>query len=346
MVPATLPTVRIDIILESSNSPERIRELGELAEASGLGGVWVSNMNDARDPFINFVPLAMSTQRIRLGPIAVSPFELHPLKMASSLLTLNEVAKGRAQIVIGAGGGTAQAMGAKPVRVVRAVRECAEILRLAATGRPMRYQGELFEVKWYNPSWVRSPAPDIYIGANGPQMLKAAPRHADAIMVSDFVVDHVRRSRAIIDGTLAGAGKDPATFRLNNFWAWHVKETQEEAEREARIWLTVRGTLYPPYINEVLDPDEAALVSRNINAFIRAYNRKSDVIEGVRAEIVSRLARRCTSACAIADLDQEIERLRSFARAGLTEIALRIYEKPADTIRLLGERVVPALADA
>jgi 5,10-methylenetetrahydromethanopterin reductase len=303
-------------------------------------------MNDARDPFINFVPLAMNTRRIRLGPIAVSPFELHPLKMASSLLTLNEVAKGRAQIVIGAGGGTATAMAAKPVRVVRAVRECAEILRLAATGQPVRYKGELFEVKWYNPSWVRSPPPDIYIGANGPQMLKAAPRHADAIMVSDFVVDHVRRSRAIIDGTLAEAGKDPRKFKLNNFWAWHVKETREEAEREARIWLTVRGTLYPPYINEVLDPDEAAIVNKNINAFIRAYNRKSDVIEGVPAEIVSKLARRCTSACAIADLDQEIERLRSFAKAGLTEIALRIYENPAATIRLLGERVVPALADA
>ena len=45
------------------------------------------------------------------------------------------------------------------------------------------------------------------------------------------------------------------------------------------------------------------------------------------------------------ELNQEIERLRSFARAGLTEIALRIYANPADTIRLLGERVVPALAE-
>ena len=78
--------------------PERIAELGKLAEDAGLGGVWVSNMNDARDPFINFVDLARATSRIRLGPIAVSPFELHPLKMASSLLTLNEAAKGRKPI--------------------------------------------------------------------------------------------------------------------------------------------------------------------------------------------------------------------------------------------------------
>jgi len=338
--------VRIDIILESNNAPERIRDLGVLAEQCGLGGVWVSNMNDARDPFINFVPLAMATTRIRLGPIAVSPFELHPLKMASSLLTLNEVAKGRAQIVIGGGGGTANAMGAKPVRVVRAVRECAEILKAAGTGQPVRYQGELFQVKWYNPSWVRSSPPAVYIGANGPQMMKAAPKYADAIMVSDFVPAHVAKSRAVIDATLDAAGRDRRAFTLNNFWAWHVKDTVAEAEREARIWLTVRGTLYPPYLHDVLDPDEAALVNRNIQAFIRAYNRKSDVIEGVPPEIVRKLVRNCTSACAVADLDAEIGRLRGFARAGLTEIALRIYEEPEKTIRLLGERVVPALADA
>ncbi len=166
--------------------------------------------------------------------------------MTSSLLTLNEVAKGRAQIVVGAGGGIVSSMGLKPVRVVRAVRECVEIIKAGATGKPVRYRGELFQVGWYNPSWVRSPPPTIYAGANGPQMLKAAPRYADGIMVSDFVVDHVRRARTIVDSTLREMQRDPKTFPMNNFWAWHVKESREEASRESRIWLTVRGTLYPP----------------------------------------------------------------------------------------------------
>ena len=335
--------MRIDLILESNLPSERIAELGVLAERAGIGGVWVSNMNDARDPFINMVDLARATSRIRLGPIAVSPFELHPLKMASSLLTLNELARGRAQIVVGAGGGTATAMGIKPARVVRAVRECVEILKTAATGKPVRYPGEVFKVGWYNPSWVQSPPPMIYAGANGPQMLKATPRYADGVMASDFVVDHVRSARMIIDETLRVAGRDVASFPMSNFWAWHVKTTRAEAEREARIWLTVRGTLYPPYINDVLGPEEAAIVNRNINAFIRAYNKKSDVIEGVPPEIVTRLVRGCTSACGLDELDAEIERLRAFERAGLTEIALRIYDNPEDTIRILGERVVPAL---
>jgi 5,10-methylenetetrahydromethanopterin reductase len=338
--------MRIDVILEANNPPDTVLKLGRLAEECGLGGVWVSNMNDARDPFINFVKLAEGTSRVRLGPIAVSPFELHPLKMTSSLLTLNEMADGRAQIVIGAGGGTASAMGAKPTRVVRAVRECVEILKLGSSGKPVRYDGELFQVKWYNPAWVKTPPPMIYVGANGPQMLRAAAKYADGIMVSDFIVEHVRKARKIIDESLEAAGRNPSTFPMSNFWAWHVKESAEAARREARIWLTVRGTLYPPYINDVLEEDEAKIVNENINAFIRAYNKKTHEVEGVPDEIIDKLVDRCTSASPLRDIDTEIERFRQFQAAGLTEIALRVYDEPEKSIRIIGEQVLPALRES
>jgi len=335
--------MRIDVILEANNPPETVLKLGRLAEESGLGGAWVSNMNDARDPFINFVKLAEATEHIRLGPIAVSPFELHPLKMTGSLLTLNELAHGRAQIVVGAGGGTASAMGVQPTRVVRAVRECVEILQAGCSGKPVRYQGEIFKVNWYNAAWAKSSPPMIYVGANGPQMLRAAAKYADGIMVSDFVIEHVRTARSIIDESLAVSGRDPATFAMSNFWAWHVKESEEEARREARTWLTVRGTLYPPYIHDVLDDADANIVNENINAFIRAYNRKTHEVEGVPDTIIDKLVDRCTSASPLHEIDREIERLRQFKAAGLTEIALRIYDEPEKSIRLIGEKLLPAL---
>jgi alkanesulfonate monooxygenase SsuD/methylene tetrahydromethanopterin reductase-like flavin-dependent oxidoreductase (luciferase family) len=335
--------MRIDVILEANYPPERMLELGRLAEKCGLGGVWVSNMGDARDPFINFAKLAEGTKRIKMGPIAISPYELHPLKMTTSLLTLNELAGGRAQIVVGAGGGTANAMNAKRERVVRAVRECIEILKAGASGEPVRYQGDIFQVNWHHPSWVSSPPPTIYAGANGPQMLRSGARTADGIMVSDFVVDHVRWARAIIDESLDEVGRDKASFPMTNFWAWHVKEDPEEARREAMIWLAVRATLFPPYLSHVLDDDEAQIVNDNIGAFIKAFRTKTPVIEGVPAKIIDKLIEGCTSASSLANIDREIDRLIQFESAGLTEIALRIYDNPDETIRILGERVVPAL---
>jgi len=336
--------MRIDLILESNNSPDRIAELGRLAEANGIGGIWISGMLDGRDPFAVFTKLAMTTERIRMGPIAVSPFELHPLMMAKSLLTLNEYAKGRAQVVVGGGGGTMTAMNLKPVRRVRAVRECIEILRAAASGKPVNYEGELFTVRHYSAAWAKSTPPVIYGGANRDQMQRMVPTVADGLMLSDKIVPQVTEARAKIDAVLDGAGRPRDGFRVSNFWAWHVKETREEAEREARIWLALRGVLLRANHVHFMSEADMDVVDAKRGAFFDALRRRSPDIQGVPDRIVTQLVDNLTSCASVAGLDREIDRLRAFQAAGLTEIALRIYEEPEKTIRLLGERVVPALA--
>ena len=335
--------MRIDLIVESNMPPDRIAALGRMAEGYGLGGIWVSSMLDARDPFLNFAELARTSRTIRMGPIAVSPFELHPLKIATSLLTLNELSGGRAQIVIGGGGGTMTAMDLKPTRRVRAVQEALEILGLAGRGEALNYQGEVFRIRGYHPSWVKSAPPVVYAGANRIQMQRMAARAADGIMLSDKIIAQVREARAVVDPILAEHGRDHAAFRVNNFWAWHVKESREEAEREARIWLALRGVLMKVNHRYFMNEADMNIVEEKRGAFFEALRKKTPVIEGVPDRIVKLLVDNLTSCASLATLDQEIERLREFERAGLTEIALRIYEQPEATIKVLGERVVPAL---
>jgi 5,10-methylenetetrahydromethanopterin reductase len=335
--------MRFDVILYSDLSADEMVRYGKLAEEYGLGGVWIANNFDTRDAFVNFVPLAMQTERLRMGPIAVSPFELHPIKMAHSLLTLNEIAKGRAQLVVGGGGGTAENIGHKPKRMVRAVRECVEIINLATAGEPCGYKGEIYEAGWIDVSWAKQPKPMIYVGANGPQMLKGAARYADGIMVSDFGPERVGRVHEMIDSILTENGRDPATWPLNNFWAWHVQEDHREAHREARIFLAVRGTIYPDYIGDVVDEDDAAIVTSHLRAFLTAYQAKSPVIEGVPDEVLTKIVDHGVSASTIDNIGHEVERMRAFNDAGLTEIALCIYSNPEQAIKLIGEHLVPAL---
>ena len=336
--------MRIDLILQPHHSVAEMTRLGKLAESYGLATVWVPNNIQSLDPFVSFVPLAQQTTRLRMGPIAVSPFELHPLRMANLLLTLNELAGGRATIVVGGGGGTLEAMGMKPKRMVRAVRECVEILKQAASRKPGGYKGEIFPIHWMDTSWVTAPTPPIYVGANGPQMLAMAARVADGIMLSDITPDRVRRCREIIDPILRERGLEPATFPLNNFWAWHVKPSREDAEREARIYLTVRGTIWDPYIHDVVDPEEAKVVLAHSRSFITAYQQRSPDVEGVPDSILKKIVDAGVSASPLARIDREIERLREFAVAGLNQIALCLYDDPEASIRVIGERVVPALA--
>jgi 5,10-methylenetetrahydromethanopterin reductase len=339
--------MKFHIILEANNSHLEIARLAQLAESYGMAGIWTSNMHDSRDPFINFTEAARVTKSIRLGPVAVSPYELHPLKMANALLTLNEISGGRAHIGVGAGdGGTATAMGIKADKRVRATRECVEIIEAAATGKPLTYKGGMYTVMYYHSSWVTQPSPDVFVCAGGPQMIASSARYAQGIFVGDHLPHHVARINETIKAERAGAGRTNDDFRLLNFWAWHVKESQEEARAEARIWLAMRATPWPHYYHhDILPEDEMQIVYDNIREINTAYyKRDPDVIKSVPKDILDRLVDQCGSTSSISNIDHEIDRIRRFEAGGLTDIALRVYADPAASIRLIGEKVMPAFA--
>ena len=76
-----------------------------------MGTVWTASYLASRDPWSNLVAAAQATSRIGLGAIAVNPYDTHPVRIATGLLTLNEYAQGRARIVVGGGGEALQALG-------------------------------------------------------------------------------------------------------------------------------------------------------------------------------------------------------------------------------------------
>jgi len=336
--------MRVDLIIQPHLPAAEFAALGELAESYGITGVWVSNHLDGRDPFVNFVPLAERTRQLRMGPTALSPYEEHPMQMAKLLMTLNEISGGRAQVAIGSGGGTIDSMGIKPVRMIRAVRECLEILHLAASGERVFYEGEMFQVRGLNTGWAKAPPPAIYGAANKEQMLRISARYADGIMTSDFTPGRLSWAREIIDPVLEETGRDKATFPLINFWACHIKETREAAMAEARFYLMARGTIWDPYILDVVSAEEAAEIAKHYPAFVKAY-RKTDDIKGPPRELVDKIVDRGVTACAADEIDGQIDRFKAMRAAGATGIALCLYNEPADAIRVIGEHLVPALQD-
>ena len=143
--------MEIDIILNEFTSPNEAAELGLMAEKYGVRGVWASNYGWSRDPFMALSLLADRSSKIRLGPMAISAAELHPLKMANLLFSLNEMSHGRAMIMVGGGGAVLQAIGKERERMLRSVRECLEILKGASPDKTMNYDGKLYKVWGYKP---------------------------------------------------------------------------------------------------------------------------------------------------------------------------------------------------
>ncbi len=336
--------MQIDVILDTRAKPQELAELGRLAERYGLHGVWVSSLLDGRDPFANLALLAANSSRIRLGPIAVNPFDTHPVKIAAALLTLNEMSGGRAQIVIGGGGEALQSLDIRPERRVRAVRECVEIIRAAASGERITYAGELYRVKNLQLRWIEAAAPRILVGASQSQMLRMAAGCADGIMMSDMPPLPATAAISTLDAALASRGRQRPDFCTTVFTAWHVYADRQQALQEARRWLLLRGIFRPWLLAGFLAPDDVALVMASQAAFARAFAAGSHVVDGVPDRILDALVDNVTISGTPDNLEPVLAKLQHLKAAGLGGVALRLYADPAASIRLIGQRIIPALA--
>lgn len=145
--------VEIDVILEADLNAPQVTELGLLAEQHGIRAIWTQNYARARDAFMIAMPLALASKRIRIGVLAVSAYEMHPLKIANATLTLNEAAAGGACVVIGAGGEWPGVMGVGYGKRITGTHEALEIIKAACNGEVVNRHGEVYSAQGYMAPW-------------------------------------------------------------------------------------------------------------------------------------------------------------------------------------------------
>ncbi len=336
--------MKVQLFLEAGIPPAELAELGALAEGYGVQTLWASSFPARREPFMCLSALAAQPGDMRLGAVPISPFELHPLKIADSLLTLNELSGGRAAIMIGGlGHSVMRVTNLEPKRRVRAVAECVEILKAAATGEFINYEGEIFSLLNYQAGWLKASPPLVYVGANGPTMLRMAGRVADGVMLSDVPLSRMKEVRAHMQVGKDAAGRSEA-LRVANFFAWHIKEDRETAIAEARIEMIWRGLLQPWHTAPFLGEEDAAFVDSKRDAFLQAFLRRTPEIEGVPENIITALIDNLTFTGGPEEIPSVAVKLQEFSAAGLDEVTLKIHGNAREAIRLIGEQLLPELS--
>ncbi len=278
-----------------------------------------------------------------MGPIAVNPWDMHPVKISSSLHTLNEASGGRARVVIGGGGEALASLGLKPERRVRAVQECVEIIRNSSKGERFDYEGQLYRARGYQLGWLRSQPPQVYVGANMEQMLRMSGRAANGVMLSDTPPALVGQALATARQAAADQGIETGSLWFSSFTAWHVYEDEQQARKEAKRWLFLRGLFRPWVLEQFLNIDEVAIVMNNQQAFLNAFLQGHHVIEGVAENITDKLVDNLTLTSGKSDLERLVNELQQYRDLGLSSVSLRLYESPAASIELIADRVLPHL---
>jgi len=337
--------MKIDIILEPDLTPEEICDLGLLAESYGVDSVWTSNYFSHWDPFISLTQLANQSKKIKLGILAVSPFEMHPLKIANSLLTLNEISQGRAQIAVGAGEGNLTAMNLDtPKKIVLAVREALEIINKACSNDLKKgFEGEIFSVSLpCDYGWAKQKKPIVYGTAYRHMMMRMEGRVADGVYIGATPPEVLEEA---IDNIQIGKEKrldGNEDILINSFWAWHIKSDKEEAYKESRRELAWRARkLEKSLLQHYFSDDECEEIAAKFESFVDAYFDRSGNIKDIDIEIANKLCRVFTSTGDLSDLGSEIARFKQFEKMGQTHLSLRLHDDPKAALDIIGTEVLP-----
>lgn len=162
---------------------DEVVDLGRRAERAGFDTVFVSSHYNNRDPFQALARLASETDRIRLGPGVVNPYETHPVRLASQVATLAESSDGRAVFGVGAGDrSTLRNLGIERDRPLRRVLETMRVARRLFAGERVDHDGT-FTVREAGLNYEVDDLP-VYVGAQGPHMLRMAGKYADGVLVN------------------------------------------------------------------------------------------------------------------------------------------------------------------
>jgi 5,10-methylenetetrahydromethanopterin reductase len=254
----------IDLVVYGTEAPHGLLECVELAEAAGLGGIWVGDSPVLwRELYVVLGPAAERTGRIRLGPAVTNPISRHPSVTASALMTLQELSGGRAALGLGLGASAVRTVGARPARLAELERAVAEIRTYWAGGEDGLGFG------------AGQPPIPLLLGASGPRMLELAGRIGDGCLA--VVGLHPRRLEAARARLAAGG----ASEGFEVVWWLPVAAADDPAQAREDVKAYVARSLRHPL------PAQLTPVEREAADQIRAsYDYRRHLEPGAFAGLV------------------------------------------------------------
>ncbi|MFN2112001.1 MAG: LLM class flavin-dependent oxidoreductase [Anaerolineales bacterium] len=159
------------------------------AEEKGFDAVWQAESRLVRDAIVPMAAYAAVTDRIKIGSGVINNWTRNIGLLASTFLTLDDLAPGRVICGIGAWWDPlAENVGIHRTKPLTAMRETVEVLRRLLNMENVTFQGEFVKVNGIELDVVhgRTEPRDvpIMIGATGAKMLQLAGEIGDGVVMN------------------------------------------------------------------------------------------------------------------------------------------------------------------
>lgn len=201
------------------------------AEQGGFEYVWITDHFNNRNVYVTLTQIASNTKKVILGPGVTNPYTFNPIIIAQSIASINEVAPGRVVLGIGAGDPSVLAkLGLRREKTLKAIRESVKILRSVLEGKGITIEGDVFTIRGARLSFEVKEKIPIYIGAQGPNMLRLAGEIGDGVLVNASHPEDVRYALSKIGGGAEAAGKKIGDVDIAACAAFSVHKDPEKAK--------------------------------------------------------------------------------------------------------------------
>lgn len=353
---------KVGVIFKSYEPMASMQKYAIQTEASHMmGGFWIAEAYhwfrqyglESRGCFSTLAAVALATKNIPIGLGITSPYVRHPTVLAAEAAGIDELSNGRFIMGIGVGkvGIEYLEYDIDKLRPVPVHHESMEIMRKVFSGEAFEYKGKYFESSM--PAYdragdgLRTEIP-IYVGATGPFMQRLSGMHSDGMLLAGLTSPAFVKYAC--DNMRAGAEKAgrtlPAEFPVGGVILCCCSKDGDKARDTTRSYT---GTYIVNKIRNIKNdvilagsglPDEAW------DPFRKAIAEGTQ--DHVTHLVTDEMMRKFT---VISGTPEDcLEIVQELVDAGLNLPLLEVVgdteEENLETIRLMGEEVVPRLKPA
>lgn len=305
------------------------------AEKRGFEYIWVTDHYNNRNVYVTLTTIALHTSRIKLGIGVTNPYLVNPVVTAQAAASISEIAPDRVILGIGPGDKTTLAsLGVDMVLPVAAVKECVLIARSLFEKGKVEFEGKVFKVPsaaFYFKVKGRIP---IFIGAQGPQMLRIAAKYGDGVLINASHPKDIKEAMKHVKKGVKAAGKSMEDIEIVAYTSLSIDENLEKALKAASrvVAFIVAGS--PDFILERhgIDVDEAKEIKKAL-----ADARWKDAFSMVNQKMIDAFSITGTP-------EMCIKKIEELAKIGVTQIVAGspIGPNVRKSIDLISEKVIAA----
>lgn len=292
------------------------------------------------DCYVGLALIALSTQRVKVGPAVTNPVTRHPVVTAGAVATLDDLSGGRAFLGIGAGDSALHNLGERPA-TAEMIREYVVAIRELFRHRETIYRGKRVRL-----TWPTREVP-IWIGATGPKALRMAGAVADVVILgSGFWPARIRADLAYVEEGARAADRRLEDVELWAFGPGNTADTRDAAIRPLLAALADRGrhALARQLADEQPPPELVPALQRLAREYRLEEHQGGATSSNARLVEELGLTDYLAARFALAGTPEEcIAQARAVAATGVRGLMLTIVSPDARaSIRAIGERVLPA----